>query len=112
MAVYRVPKEWTEWVQFQAAGSAGRSRWQLLPLMLGAVFVGRRRTVTTWSRAATLQRDYRDFYHFLPTVGRRWREVGDRVLALVVRRDDPSRHRQGADRATVLLLHRPRRGRA
>jgi hypothetical protein len=34
-------------------------------------------------RAATLQHDYRDFSHFLQTDGRRWREVGDRVLALV-----------------------------
>jgi DDE superfamily endonuclease len=85
MAVYRAPKEWTECVGCLAAALDGRSRWRLPLLMLGAVFAGGRRTVTTWLRAATLQRDYRDFYHFLQTVGRRWREVGDRVLALVVR---------------------------
>lgn len=85
MAVYRAPKEWTECVEWLAAALDGRSRWRLPLLMLGAVFAGGRRTVTTWLRAATLQRDYRDFYHFLQTVGRRWREVGDRVLTLVVR---------------------------
>ena len=85
MAVYRAPKEWTECVEYLAAALDGRSRWRLPLLMLGAVFAGGRRTVTTWLRAATLQRGYRDFYHFLQTVGRRWREVGDRVLALVVR---------------------------
>ena len=85
MAVYRASKEWTECVEWLAAVLDGRSRWRLPLLMLGAVFAGGRRTVTTWLRAATPQRDYRDFYHFLQTIGRRWREVGDRVLALVVR---------------------------
>lgn len=51
--------------------------------MLVAGFAGGRQTVTTWLRAATLQYDYRDFSHYLQTAGRRWREVGDRVLALV-----------------------------
>ena len=50
-----------------------RSRWRLVPLLLGMRFASGRRTVTTWLRAAVLQRDYRDFYHFLQTVGRGWR---------------------------------------
>ena len=84
-AVYRAPTEWTECVECLAAALDGRSRWRRSLLMLGAMFASGRRTVTTWLRAATLRRDYRNFHHFLQTVGRRWREVGDRVLALVVR---------------------------
>ena len=33
-----------------------------------------------------MKKDYRDFDHFLQTVGRGWLAVGDRVLALVVQR--------------------------
>ena len=30
MAVYRTPKEWTEYVEWLAAALDGRSRWRLL----------------------------------------------------------------------------------
>ena len=86
MAVYRAPGEWTECVALLAGVLDERSRWRLLPLLLGMLFASGRRTVTTWLRAAVLQKDYRDFYHFLQTVGRGWRAVGDQVLALVVKR--------------------------
>jgi hypothetical protein len=85
MAVYRAPQDWRQFVEFLAAALDARSRWRLLPLLLGALFASGRRTVTTWLRSAALLEDYRDQYHFLQTVGRTWREVGDRVLALVVR---------------------------
>ena len=86
MAVYRAPGEWTECVASLASVLDERSRWRLLPLMWGMLFASGRRTVTTWLRAAMLQHDYRDFYHFLQTVGRGWLAVGDRVLACVVQR--------------------------
>ena len=86
MAVYRAPGEWTECVALLAGVLDERSRWRLVPLMLGMLFASGRRTVTTWLRAAVLQRDYRDFDHFLQTVGRGWLAVGDQVLALVVKR--------------------------
>ena len=47
MTVYRAPKEWTECVEYLAAALDGRSRWRLPLLMLGAVFAGGRRTVTS-----------------------------------------------------------------
>ena len=86
MAVYRAPVEWTECVAFLAGMLDERSRWRLVPLMLGMLFASGRRTVTTWLRAAVLQRDDRDFDHFLQTVGRGWLAVSDQVLALVVKR--------------------------
>ena len=63
-----------------------RSQWRLLPLMLGILFASGRRTVTTWLRAGKLQQDYRNFYHFLQTVGHHWAIVGQHLLALVVQR--------------------------
>ena len=52
MAVYRAPGEWTEWVALLAGVLDERSRWRLLPLLLGMLFASGRRTVTTWLRAA------------------------------------------------------------
>ena len=69
MAVYHAPEEWTEWTEWLAAAIDGRSRWRLPLVMLGMLFAGGRRTVTTWLRAAMLQGDYRAHYHFLQTVG-------------------------------------------
>lgn len=103
MAVYCAPKEWTECVESLAAALDGRSRCRLPLLLLGAVFAGGRRTVTTWLRAATRQRDDRDFYHFLQTFGRRWREVGDRVLALVV----VVRHAERSSRVLLVIDDSP-----
>ena len=50
MAVYRAPGEWTECVALLAGVLDERSRWRLLPLLLGMLFASGRRTVTTWAR--------------------------------------------------------------
>lgn len=87
MAVYRAPEEWTEWTEWSewlAAAIDGRSRWRLPLVMLGMVFAGGRRTVTTWLRAAKLQVDYRGHYHVLQTIGHRWLAIGQRLLELVL----------------------------
>ena len=86
MAVYQAPEEWTEWADLLAAAVDGRSRWRLPLVMLGMLFASGRRTVTTWLRAGGLQDDYRGYYDFLQTVGRRWLVLGDRVLELVLSR--------------------------
>ena len=72
MAVSRAPGEWTECVALLAGVLDQRSRWRLVPLTWGMLFASGRRTVTTWRRAAVLQKDDRDFDHFLQTVGRGW----------------------------------------
>lgn len=69
-----------------AAGLHGRSRWRLPVLMLGILFAGGRRVVTSWLRAAGVSPDFRNYYYVLGSVGRRWYDLGWRVLALVVDR--------------------------
>ena len=86
MACYHAPREWEEWSNWLAAGLHGRSRWRLSLLMMGVLFAGGRRVVASWIRTAGLSEDFQDYYFFLQSVGRRWREVGQRVLALVVLR--------------------------
>ena len=86
MASYRAPAEWQEWTEWMAAGLHGRSRWRLPVLMMGILFAGGRRVVTSWLRAAGVSPDYQDYYYFLGSVGRGWYDLGWRVLALVVDR--------------------------
>ena len=85
MACYHAPAEWEDWLEWLAAGLHGRSRWRLPVLMTGLLLAGGRRVVASWIRAAGLSDDYQDYYFFLQSVGRRWRELGRRVLVLVLK---------------------------
>ena len=86
MASYRAPREWEEWSNWLAAGLHGRSRWRLPPLLMGLLFAGGRRVVASWIRTAGLSDDYQNYDFFLQSVGRRWRELGRRILVLVLKR--------------------------
>lgn len=85
MASYRAPAEWEEWSEWLAAGLHGRSRWRLAAIVGGALFAGGRRVVAAWLRAGGIGDDYRQHYFFLQSVGRRWQELGRRVLLLVLK---------------------------
>ena len=84
MACYHAPAAWEDWSHWLAAGLHGRSRWRLPVLMTGLLFAGGRRVVAAWIRAAGLSDDYQDYYYFLQSVGRRWGELGRRILVLVL----------------------------
>lgn len=78
------PEQWSQWSEWLAVGLHGRNRWRLPVLMLGMLFAGGRRTVTTWLRAAGVSDDYQDYYYFLAAVGRKAGFVAERLLALVL----------------------------
>ena len=84
MACYQAPREWEDWINWLAAGLHGRSRWRLSVLLLGALFASGRRVVASWIRAAGVSDDFQDFYFFLQSVGRRWKELGERLLVLIL----------------------------
>jgi len=86
MASYHAPQEWEEWAELLAAALDGRCRWRLGILLLGVVWGSGRRVVAAWIRAAGLSDDYRVYYYFLQSVGRRWEAVGQEVLRLVLDR--------------------------
>ena len=122
MASYHAPGEWEEWSNWLAAGLHGRSRWRLPPLLMGLLFAGGRRVVASWIRTAGLSDDYQDYYFFLQSVGRRWRELGRRVLVLVLERaigkqkrvllaiDDTPTKRYGAKVEAAGVHHDPTPG--
>ena len=84
MASYHAPREWEDQVQWLAQSLHGRSSWRFSIVLLGALFASGRRVVASWVRAAGVSHDFQGFYFFLQSVGRRWKELGIRLLVLLL----------------------------
>ena len=67
-----------------SAGLHARHRWRLPVLMVGILFAGGRRTVTTWLRAAGISDDFDDYYYFLAALGRKTKSIATQLVAIVV----------------------------
>jgi hypothetical protein len=84
MVRYQAPTEWHQWVHWLAAGLHGRNRWRLSLIILGIVFARGRRTVTTWLRAVGIGDQFGNYYYFLQPVGRKSKELAERLLTLLL----------------------------
>src|SRR3972149_5218314 len=84
MVGYRCPREWSEWMDWLAAGLHGGNRWRLGVILLGMLFARGRRTVTTWLRAAGVADDFASYDYFIAAVGRKGKSVATRLLALML----------------------------
>lgn len=85
MVQYRPPREWTQWVEWLAAGLHGRNRWRLSLIVMGIVFGQGRRTVSAWLRAVGISDDFADYYYFLQPVGRKAKHLAERLLGLLLK---------------------------
>lgn len=79
------PELFSEWSAWLAAGLHGRNRWRLPVLLLGMLFAGGRRTVTTWLRAAGVGDDFQGYYYFLAAVGRKSGVIATQLAGLLLR---------------------------
>jgi hypothetical protein len=86
MATWNYPEDWSEWVEWLAAGLHGHCRWRLGVVFLGMLFAHGRRTVASWLRAAGVGHDFRRYYYFLSSVGRKANAVAAQLLRLALRR--------------------------
>lgn len=86
MVRYQAPMEWHQWVAWLAAGLHGRNRWRLSLIVLGIVFARGRRTVTSWLRAVGVGDQFRHYYYFLQPLGRKSKELAERLLGLLLLR--------------------------
>jgi hypothetical protein len=69
--VATLPLLWQTILASLASWLHQRSAWRLAVILLGLLFAqGRRRTVSSWLRAAQVQHDFPDFYSFLGSLGR------------------------------------------
>ncbi len=82
MVRYQPPLDWQEWVNWLAAGLHGRSRWRLSIILMGMLFARGRRTVTSWLRAVGITEEFAAYYYFLQPLGRKTKELSERLLAL------------------------------
>jgi hypothetical protein len=83
MANWEFPCELALWNSTLAKPLHGRLSWRLGPLLMGVLFAHGRRTVASWLRAAGLGDDFRDYYYFLGSLGRKVDWVAARLLSLV-----------------------------
>ena len=83
MANWEFPCEFALWVSSLAGPLHGRLSWRLMPLMIGLLFAQGRCTVSSWLRAAGLGDDFRAYYYFLGSLGRKVDSVAVRLLWLL-----------------------------
>ena len=84
-ANWECPQDWSEWSSWLSAGLHGRNRWRLGILLVGLLFAGGRRTVTSWLRAAGIDGRWSSYYYFLFSVGRKSEVVAERLFVLLLR---------------------------
>jgi hypothetical protein len=82
MAEWQLPAELILWITHLSQPLHARLAGRLLPLMTGMLFAQGRRTVASWLRAGALGDDYRAYYYFLGSLGRKVKYLA----ALVLRR--------------------------
>ena len=55
-------------------------------LIMGILYARGRRTVTSWLRAVGISTDFADYYYFLQPVGRRAKQISERLFCLPLER--------------------------
>lgn len=85
MATWMLPPEVVGWIAQLAGVLHGRLAWRLLPLMAGMLFGRGRRTVASWLRAGDLGGDYKAYYYFLGSLGRKVNWLAGLLLAQALR---------------------------
>jgi hypothetical protein len=86
MAIWKLPPQVTSWIDQLSGSLHGRLAWRLLPLFAGMLFAQGRRTVACWLRAGDLGEDYKRYYYFLGSLGRKVEWVALRLLLLLASR--------------------------
>lgn len=121
MAVWHLPAEVVWWIAELSQVLQARSAGRLLPLFTGMLFAQGRRTVASWLRAAELGDDFRGYYYFLGSLGRKVKylavvvlrravqriAVGDRLLFAL---DDSPTKRYGPEVEGAGIHHNPTPG--
>jgi hypothetical protein len=71
MAEWQLPVELTLWIAHLSQPLHARLAWRLLPILSGMLFAQGRKTVASWLRGGGLGPDFRAYYYFLGSLGRK-----------------------------------------
>jgi DDE superfamily endonuclease len=86
MAPWQLPAELVVWIVRLSGPLDTRVAGRLLPLLSGMLFAQGRRTVASWLRAAGLGNEFRAYYYFLGSLGRKIEWVAVVLLRQLVNR--------------------------
>lgn len=89
MAPWQLPTDVSLWISHLAGLLHGRLAWRLRPLLSGALFAQGRKTVASWLRGGGLGRDYKAYYYFLGSLGRKVKSVAMVLLYEAIRVIEP-----------------------
>ena len=84
MAQWHLPPEMVGWIWRLTQPLDARVAGRLLPLLCGVLFARGRKTVASWLRAAGVGKDFRAYYYFLSSLGRKSKWIAARLLCLAV----------------------------
>lgn len=62
-----------------------RSAWRLNIMFTAMLFARGRKTITSWLRAAGINRCYKAFYYFIGSLGDKTEEIADELLKMMIR---------------------------
>ena len=113
--------EWATWVAALAAPLHARLAWRLAGVVVGVLMASGRRTAASWWRAAGVGQDFRSYYYFLDSLGRKAFEVAAVLLRIVAERvetgdrlvfalDDTPTKRYGPEVQGAGIHHHPTPG--
>jgi len=80
MAGWCLPAQLVLWISQLSTPLHARLAWRLLPLFAGMLFAQGRRTAASWFRAANVGRDFRAYYYFLGSLGRKVKYIASLLL--------------------------------
>jgi hypothetical protein len=81
---WTLPVEVATWIGRMAWTLDRRISWRLLPLLVGALFAQGRQTVASWLRGGELGSDFKRYYYFLGSLGRKVNSIAGMLLRIAV----------------------------
>jgi hypothetical protein len=79
-----LPDNWQIWIVALCSVLHQRSAWRLSVIFAGIIFAKGRKTITSWFRAAGIQKRYKAFYYFIGSIGRKTEIVATVLFEIMV----------------------------
>ena len=78
------PNNWQIWVVALCSVLHQRSAWRLAVIFAGIMFAKGRKTITSWLRAAGISQQYKAFYYFIGSIGRKTEIVATVLFEIMI----------------------------